>query len=347
MKKALRHQHILKLIQEGDSELVLSTKDLADELDVSEATIRRDLQELATAGHIQRQHGGAMPNQPASTHHEGEIGLVFGSRIDKFKDPFYNLVLAGVDRKLNECGYQSAYIKSYSDIQTVERAKELLATHPVAGMILIGAHSSSESIDYILNHVPHVITITHHGTPAVDIIQFEGQAGIRSLIDHLMQHGYRRFGFISGGADARLTGYKEAHEFYNLPIEPELIQILDSKKLDWTPQLGEIGAAELMGLAKPPDAIVCASDRLAIGVLHWLQRHRYRVPEDIAVTGFDNIPDSEFAVPALTTVHVHKELMGEIAAERLIRRFENPDEIPLRIITPTSLIIRQSCGSHQ
>jgi LacI family transcriptional regulator len=102
-----------------------------------------------------------------------------------------------------------------------------------------------------------------------------------------------------------------------------------------------------MSLSKPPDAIICASDRLAIGAMHWLQQQGYRIPHDIAVTGFDNIPDSEFTFPSLTTVHVHKELMGEIAAERLVRRIENADEVPLHIILPTSLVIRQSCGYHE
>jgi DNA-binding LacI/PurR family transcriptional regulator len=69
------------------------------------------------------------------------------------------------------------------------------------------------------------------------------------------------------------------------------------------------------------------------------------VPDDIAITGFDNIADSAFTAPSLTTVHVHKQLMGELAAERVVKRIENEDEIPLLIQTPTHLVIRQSCGS--
>ncbi|MCA9882441.1 MAG: DeoR/GlpR family transcriptional regulator [Anaerolineae bacterium] len=346
MKKALRHHNILKLIQEDDSKHVLSTTDLARRFEVSEATIRRDLQELAEAGRVQRQHGGALPQQYLLQQHKGEIGLLLGSRIDKFRDPFYNLVLEGVYSKLSEYGYHCAYIKSYFDIETVEQTKELLTNAPVAGIILIGAHNSSESIQYLLEHGPRIIAITHHGASFVDLIQFDGQEGIRSVIAHLLGHGYRRFGFITGEHDSRFQGYMEAHEIHELPIEPELIVLLDTSKRDWTPQQGEKSAAQLMALDHPPDAIICASDRLAIGALHWLQRHNYRVPEDVAVTGFDNIPDSEFTVPALTTVQVHKELMGEIAVERLIRHFENPDEIPLHIIVPTQLVIRQSCGEH-
>jgi len=78
-------------------------------------------------------------------------------------------------------------------------------------------------------------------------------------------------------------------------------------------------------------------------LVYYLYRNGYRVPDDIAVTGFDNIPDAEFTFPPLTTVNVHKVLLGELAAERIVRRIENPDEVYLHILVPTSLIIRQSC----
>jgi LacI family transcriptional regulator len=101
----------------------------------------------------------------------------------------------------------------------------------------------------------------------------------------------------------------------------------------------------LMEQHQPPDAIDCASDHIAIGAMQWLNQNGYRVPDDVAITGFDNIPGSEFTIPPLTTVHVHKELMGALAVERAIRQIENPGEVPLQITTPTSIVIRQSCGA--
>ena len=65
----------------------------------------------------------------------------------------------------------------------------------------------------------------------------------------------------------------------------------------------------------------------------------------VAVTGFDNIPESAFTVPALTTINVHKQLIGELTVERVVKRIENEDDIALVIQTPTSLVVRQSCGS--
>jgi DNA-binding LacI/PurR family transcriptional regulator len=132
----------------------------------------------------------------------------------------------------------------------------------------------------------------------------------------------------------------------DLPTNAELCVLVPFGLDGWTPELGHIGAQQLMQLPNPPDAIVCASDRIAIGAIQWLHQHNFNVPEDIAVTGFDNIAESAFTVPSLTTVHVHKQLMGELAAERAVKRIENEQEIPLFIQTPTQLVIRQSCGSE-
>jgi len=99
-------------------------------------------------------------------------------------------------------------------------------------------------------------------------------------------------------------------------------------------------------LANPPDAILCASDLVAIGAIQWLHQHKLQVPEDVAVTGFDNIPESAFTAPSLTTVHVYKQLIGALAAERVVKRIENEDEIPLLIQTPTYLVIRRSSAGR-
>jgi DNA-binding LacI/PurR family transcriptional regulator len=165
------------------------------------------------------------------------------------------------------------------------------------------------------------------------------------MVDHLVKRGYRRLGYITGNYEVRHKGFMEGIQAHQLPTDPELCVLVPTGLDGWTPEVGHIGAQQLMKLPNPPDAIVCASDRIAIGVIQWLHQHNYRVPEDIAVTGFDNIGESAFTVPSLTTVHVHKELMGELAAELVVRRIENENEVPLLIQTPTHLVIRQSCGS--
>lgn len=347
MKKATRQKKILGLIEEGNGNQLLSTKDLADQLTVSEATIRRDLQELASAGYLQRQHGGALATKRPIQQNKGQIGILLGSRMDKYRDPFYNLVLEGADRKLQELGYRSAYIKTYHDVATPEIAQNLLDQFPADGIVLLGS-SRVVGMNYIRETFPNTVTVTDRLENNSELILFDGENGIRSMVEHLAKLGYRRLGFISGYIDSRYDGFVSTVREWQLDSDPQLIQIVEhGPRSGWTPQMGEHAVQQLMCLEHPPDAIVCGSDRMAIGAMQWLHQNGYRIPHDIAVTGFDNIPDSEFTFPTLTTVHVHKELLGALAIERIVRRIENPDEVPLRIMTPTSLIVRQSCGSQR
>ena len=167
------------------------------------------------------------------------------------------------------------------------------------------------------------------------------------MVDHLVTCGYRRLGFITGHHDFRRKAFLDGVKAHALPSDAELCVTIPFGDDGWTQKLGRIGAEQLMNLPNPPEAIVCASDLIAIGAIQWLHQNNFRVPNDVAVTGFDDITESAFTVPALTTVHVHKQLIGELAAERVVKRIENEQGIALVIQTPTHLVIRQSCGTKQ
>jgi DNA-binding LacI/PurR family transcriptional regulator len=346
MNKEERHQSIVNLIeQSGDR--VLSTGHLAQHFNVSEMTIRRDLQDLAEAGLIQRQHGGATSprRSTVTTPHQGEVGIFLVSREDKYADPFFNEVLQGADRKLKELGYRTAFVYTYADVNTIEQTRELLRSHNVDGVLLIGTHHT-QSVEHLKQVAPVLVATNGSLGPEYDAILIDGYTSIRQLVGNLAKRGKRRVAFITGHYDSRERGFIEGVKENNLPDEAKLRVTLEYGFEGWIPQLGERGAEILMKQKNPPDAIICASDRLAIGAMQWLHQNGFHVPDDIAVTGFDNIANSQFTIPPLTTVHVHKELIGALAAERAVRRIENKDEIPLQIWTPTSVIIRQSCGSN-
>ncbi len=343
MKKSDRHTQILTLVQNNTSKEMLSTKQLAQRFEVSEATIRRDFQELANAGLIERHYGGAQPVRSASTQLQ-QVGILLASRIDKYSDPFYNLVLQGSDKTLGKLGYHVAYIKTFHDVQTAEQARELIETFDVKGIILMGT-TRDESIRYLRENFAPIVTITDVYGVDGELIAFNGRQGIYDMVGHLHSLGYQRPGYISGYADDRYTGFCRGVDTFEMVGDQALHKILEPASSGWTPDLGEKGAQLLMEQDLKPDVIVCASDRLAIGAMRWLQQNGYRVPDDIGVTGFDNIPDSSFTFPPLTTVNVHKSLLGELAAERVVRHIQNPDEVNLHIMTPTELVIRQSCGA--
>jgi DNA-binding LacI/PurR family transcriptional regulator len=346
MNKDERHNRILQLINSSDGTRILGTREFAKQLSVSDMTVRRDLQELEQAGLLLRQHGSAiLARQPISTQPSlREIGVILVSSMGKYNNPFFNAVLEGADQKLQELGYRIAYINLGAKISTAQQAQELLASIPISGIILVGTRLGVESVDYLKAHLRSLVATIEPIGPEYDTIVFDGYAGMQSMVTHLVQCGYRRLGFITGRYDTRQQGFLDAIKVYGLPSDPDLCLVVPEGIDGWTPELGKIGTHKLMQLAEPPEAIMCASDLIAIGAIQWLQQNNYRVPEDVAVTGFDNITESTFTTPALTTIHVHKQLIGELAAERIVKRIENEDEVPLLIQTPTHLVIRQSSG---
>ena len=343
MKKRERQNRIMQLIEQSRDGM-LSTHELARQFGVSEMTIRRDLQVLAQEGLLRRQHGGvsAVPRSPERI--RKEIGIILVSATGKYSDPFYNAVLEGADTRLQELGYRISYINTRSVIRTSGQARDLLRSVPVDGIILAG-NIEDEAVEFLRDNVRAMIQTTETHRPEIDTVSFDGYNGIRQMVDHLVGLGYRRLGFITGRYDMREQGFIDGVAAHGLPSDDELRVLVEFGLDGWTPDLGHAGAEQLMGLANPPDAIVCASDRIAIGAIQWLHQHNFRVPEQVAVTGFDNIISSAFTTPALTTVHVHKQLMGRLVAERAVARIQNQDEVPLYICTPTHLVVRQSCGS--
>jgi LacI family transcriptional regulator len=131
----------------------------------------------------------------------------------------------------------------------------------------------------------------------------------------------------------RLDGYQEALRERNLPRDPKLIV-----ESDFSETGGFYAAQRLIG--QKPDAIFAASDNLAIGVMRALQDAGVRIPEDVAVIGFDDIPAAARTNPPLTTVRQPIPLVGATAAETLIDRVERPTDQPRRIVLPAELILR-------
>ena len=187
--------------------------------------------------------------------------------------------------------------------------------------------------------------------PNVDTVMIDGKEGMRQMVRHLAQLGHQRIGFVMGQeyedrVPNRVLGYRAGIAEQKLASEPALL-VESMHTIRRLPhEIGQAGARKLMSLPSPPDAIMCSSDLIALGAMRWLQSEGYDVPGDVAVTGFDNLYDASIAYPPLTTVHVHKRLLGRLAAEQLHRRIENPDDPALTICTPTSLVIRQSCGAQ-
>ena len=167
----------------------------------------------------------------------------------------------------------------------------------------------------------------------------EAMAGI---VDHLHETGRRRIAHISGhyetrpGTD-RLFGYRSELKRLGLAAPPEYVV-----EGDFFHDSGFEAATRLLELEQRPDAIACASDSMAVGAMAAIEQAGIRIPEDIAVTGFDDADYAATVIPALTTVRQDALGMGTASAEAVLRMLDNPESSPPVVLIETELIVRES-----
>jgi LacI family transcriptional regulator len=166
--------------------------------------------------------------------------------------------------------------------------------------------------------------------------------GTRNAVKHLIKSTGSPVHFLGGpqsdhSFSERLIGYKCACGEMNQPVDDEYVHL--------TPNPGMTGGYETARSTfakRLPRAVFCANDELAIGLLRWLNEQNIRVPEQVAVVGFDDIPMAAHVYPTLTSVHVHKEYMGTVGVRKLIELIHGDKSSPLVNIISTNLICRDS-----
>jgi LacI family transcriptional regulator len=160
---------------------------------------------------------------------------------------------------------------------------------------------------------------------------------------YLIRLGHRRIGFITGALELgcavdRLAGYQAALTDHDLPSDPTLITTGDFHR----PQ-GFAGAQALLNRPDRPTAILASNDEMAFGAMEAARVHGLRIPDDISVVGFDDIPQASVVHPPLTTVRQPLEEMGRMATQMLLRLIAEPQLQVGRVALPTELVERQSC----
>lgn len=216
----------------------------------------------------------------------------------------------------------------------------------VDGFAVLARTVPTESLEVISRRLPVVMLAGPREIDHLDHIEVANHDGQRELTRHLIEdHGYRRLAFVGGeavspDAEARFRGYREACEAAGIatPGEPDV-------RAEMTQAEGRRAAQALLDRpGEPPRAILLANDQMAVGALHALEERGVRVPDDIAVTGFDGIPLGRLVRPALTTVRQPMRRLGEEAVELLVQRLADPKREPVSMVLPVAVTRRASCG---
>jgi LacI family transcriptional regulator len=267
------------------------------------------------------------------------IGLV----MPDVGDPFSIQVVKGVNRAIAALDhdlivYTGGEVRRESSADRERRFVSLLGGGITDGVIVVTpAATSFPTASPVVVVDPNVET---HNCPAVIATNRDGAL---AAVEYLIRLGHRRIGFISGrlelqSAVRRLQGYKDGLARAGIPLDPDLIQTGD-----YSSKTGFACAQRLLNLSHPPTAIFASNDQSAIGAIRAIHEAGLRVPDDVSVVGFDNIPEVAYAHPGLTTVDQSIDKMGYIAAEMLISLIEGDSLESDLYKVDTRLIVRDSC----
>ena len=338
--------------------MATTLEEIARQAGVSRSTVSRVINNHPNVAHDTRQRVLSVaerlnyhPNIAArglAAGQTGIIGLVIPMGVPAlFTDPYFPLLIQGI---ASACNANDRSVMLWLAEPEYERRtiRQILQGGLIDGVILASALVNDPILDALLNGGLPFIQVGRHPTGAhVSYVDVDNVNSSREMVAHLLRLGYRRIGTITGprnmiaGAD-RLQGYIAALRDRGITPNPELIA-----EGDFTEEGGYAAMRRLLRSA--PEAVFVASDAMAVGALRALREAGKRVPEDIAIAGFDDMPFAAHTDPPLTTVHQPVQQMGAVAAETLIdliRASSTDAEVrPQRIVLPTELIIRVSCGA--
>ncbi len=257
-------------------------------------------------------------------------------------NPFYSLFI----RALEDRAHQKGYAVLLGDTRgTPERELEYIRrveTRLADGIVQLRP-SSEKSQNNIPADVPCVNACGCEYTTG-PAIRIDNRGAAKSMVNYLISLGHKRIGVISGLKDNphaidRLEGYKEALAEAGIPFEKDLIA-----EGDFTMWSGLNAAFQFCNMKNRPTAIFSMNDEMAIGAMQTLKSQGIRIPEDISVTGFDDIAYAKYSDPSLTTISQPAEEMGKMAMDMLLKVIEGEPLSQRECVLPTEFIIRKSTG---
>lgn len=267
------------------------------------------------------------------------IGLI----ISDIQNPFFTSVVRAVEDAAQQRGYSVILCNSDEDVEKELTYIQLMLAEQVSGMIVSPTASNNEVYRQLVEQRVPVVAIDRRADDVpMDMVVSDNVDAARQVVSHLIENGYRRVGAVLGIPDAstgaeRYQGYVEALAEHGLPLLPELVRI--------GPPRSQHGYELTLGLLQqptPPDAIFTGNNLLTIGALRAIYELGLRIPDDIAVAGFDELDWMFLVRPALTVVMQPTYEMGRQAAELLLARIEDPSRPPQQIVLQPTIKLRES-----
>jgi DNA-binding LacI/PurR family transcriptional regulator len=324
---------------------MISIKDVAKESKVSIATVSRvfnspELVSPSTKAKVYSiaQKLNYIPNYSAKTLRKTIVGSII-VLIPDVSNVFFMDIVHGVQDYAESRGYNVLMGRFNVDTFNVGRYFELVKSKATDGIVIAMGHDRI----YPENSGGIGINITtieeeYMNNPCVYIDNFEA---IKKILDYLVSKGHKRIGFIGfKNEKSRFNAFKEILTKKGLCYDEDIVK-LGEELVEDMPKSARTYIEYVIGKRKIPDAIVCASDVLAAGAIKWLIKSGLKVPDDVAVTGFDGVDIVNLVTPSITTIEQPRHKIGMEAARILINKIEGKD-FEEKIVLPTRLITGES-----
>lgn len=271
---------------------------------------------------------------------------LFGLLIADIQNPFYVDVIRGVEEMAFTRDYAVYPCNFAQDIKKEKVYLDILQSEAIDGLIVTPYHEEDELVKSLVHEgFPIVCVDRNLSNVDVDVVVVDNKAGTYRAIKHLIQLGHKRIGFIGGlysipTSRHRKDGYLKALKEHDIPVDKSLIQFGDSKY-----ENGKQLVQNFLDMDEPPTALFTGNNVITLAGLEVIHSRGLKIPDDIAIVGFDDMYWSNSLNPPLTAVSQPGYEIGRQAARMLFERLNEPNKPPRKIVLNTELMIRKSCGS--
>ena len=274
----------------------------------------------------------------------GNIGFIL--REDHFSqaEPFYTKIFLGSEFAARDHHYYILLTTVGNRFDEATDIPRFLLEGNVDGLIIAGK-VSLRLVDRLEKFgVPIMLVDFQVKSNRFSSVVIDNRGGARAAVTHLLDHGHKDIAFVGGDIEhpslaERFEGYQETLRDHGLEMQQEFVEVGER---DTRIANGEQAMRRLLARAKHPTAIFAANDAMAIGCMRHIKETGLRIPEDIAVVGFDDIEMSALVEPRLTTLRVFKEELGRLALERLVGIMNSTSPKILTTLVPVELVERES-----
>ncbi len=336
----------------------ITIKDVAREAGVSISTVSKVINKSSTISQATIDRVNEVmrklnyyPNQSASNFaRQSTRNIVFLTRLERnvaFSNPHMFEIMCGVQKSLSDKNYNLSLMSINNDQEEKELIKKIIAQKSADGIILHGSVINRELPSLLVSsNFPHIIIGRPEFESQLCWIDTNNYLSGEIAANHLLDYGYRSIAFIGGHESDmismhRLQGFQCVMEQKNISVNRDLVRFGDSTMESGYRQMNEMLDNNLY-----PEAVICESNSITLGVVKSINTHGLSIPDDIGIVTFDEYPFSHIIEPAPTVVNINVFDMGIQAGSTLIRKIKNPSLQVQSYTTLPELIIGKSTNSR-